>query len=265
MTRVNELAPPRPRVPALDRGLRILEALSRSREPQTGAELCRTTGLPRTSVHDLLQTLVGLDYAREIDPQLHTYALGPRVLGLGQGYLAGLDFTAEADRVVRRVSERTGETVQVALLDGADALYVAKAESRNTLRLVSAVGRRLPAHLTGVGKALMAYLPEGELARLFPDPEHLTTMTAHSIGSLSRLTEVLQTVRARGYAEDYCESNPDVACVAAPIRREGNQVAAAISISVPVTRFTEDYREVLLAEVLQASGELSRVLGADWT
>ena len=252
-------------VPALDRGLQILQALSDSSEPQTGADLCRTTGLPRTTVHDLLHTLVALDYAREVDPQHHSFGLGPRVLALGHSYLAGLDFSAEADSVVRRLSQQTGETVQLAVLDGADALYVAKAESRNTLRLVSAVGRRLPAHLTGVGKALLAYLPEGELDRLFDDPQHLPTMTSHSIATLNQLKAALERVRAEGYADDYCESNPDVACVAAPIWNEREQVAAAISVSFPVTRWNEDYRDEVLVQLLTASRQFSHTLGASRT
>lgn len=262
MARVNEPGVKKRLVPALDRGMQILQALSESSGPQTGAALCRATGLPRTTVHDLLHTLVALDYAREIDPQLHSFDLGPRVLALGHSYLAGLDFSTEADRVVRRVSQQSGETVQLAVLEGADALYVAKAESRNPLRLVSAVGRRLPAHLTGVGKALLAYVPEEELDRMFDDPDHLPTMTPYSIGTLDQLKAVLKRVRAKGYAEDHCESNPDVACVAAPIRGEHEQVAAAISISIPVTRWNDDYRDALLALVLTATRQFSRTLGS---
>jgi IclR family KDG regulon transcriptional repressor len=263
MANVNGTATNRRLVPALDRGLLLLRVLAESSDPQTGADLCRATGLPRTTVHDLLYTLVALDYAREIDPQLHSFALGPRVVALGHSYLAGLDLSAEADRVVRKVSQVTGETVQVAVLDGADVMYVAKAESRNTLRLVSAVGRRLPAHLTGVGKALLAHQPDAELEGLFEDPEHLPTMTPNSIDTLSRLKTELRRVRKQGYAEDHCESNPDVACVAAAITGEHGQVAAAISISFPVTRDTEAYRKELLAQVLEASQELSHTLGAD--
>jgi DNA-binding IclR family transcriptional regulator len=262
MATVNEPVQEKRLVPALKRGLQILQALSESSGPQTGADLCRATGLPRTTVHDLLHTLVALDYAREIDPQLHSFGLGPRVLALGHSYLAGLDFGTEADRVVRRVSQQSGETVQLAVLDGADALYVAKAESRNPLRLVSAVGRRLPAHLTGVGKALLAYLPEEELSHLFDDPGHLPTMTPHSIGTLDQLKGALERVRAKGYAEDHCESNPDVACVAAPIRGEHEEVVAAISISVPVTRWNDAYRDELRAQVLTAARQFSRTLGS---
>lgn len=248
-------------VPALARGLALLEALSAADRPQTGAALCRDSGLPRTSVHDLLHTLVALGYAREADPDRHTYGIGPKVLALSHGYLAGVDLVGEADRAVRRLSDETGETVQVAILEGTDALYIAKADSRNALRLVSAVGRRLPAHLTGVGKALLAQLPDDELDGLFPSPM-LPTMTPNSIGRVSKLRRVLAEVRTTGLAYDSCESNPDVACVAAPIRDHLGQGVAAISISVPIMRWTDEYAERLSGMVRRAADDLSRTLGA---
>jgi len=262
MEDVNDGAPPKGRVPALERGLRLLEALAAADGPRTGAELCRSTGLPRTSVHDLLHTLVSSDYVREVDPQRHAYRLGPRVLALSHSYLAGLDFADEADRVVRALSARTGETVQAAVLHGSEALYIAKAESRNVLRLVSAVGKRLPAHLTGVGKALLAHLPAEEVGLLFEDPDHLPTMTVHSIDTLERLKQELATIRRTGLAFDYCESNPDVACVAAPVMDSEHRAAAAISISFPLARWSEDYRDELSSQVLVASRRLSETLGA---
>ena len=248
-------------VPALARGLEVLERLA-ARGPQTGAELSRDLGLPRSTVHDLLRSLVALGYAREVDPQVHSFALGPAVLTLGHSYLAALDFNAEAAKVARELSEQTGETAQVAVLDGTDALYVAKAESSHHLRLVSAVGRRLPAHLTGVGKALLAYLPEPELDRLFAGSEVLPTMTEHSIGTLPELKERLDAIRRSGLAYDYCESNPDVACVAAPIFDSENRVTAGLSLSLPVTRWSVPYRDTLAGHLLAATRRLSQTLGA---
>lgn len=249
-------------VPALARGLELLEALAAADGPQTGADLSRNLGLPRSTVHDLLRSLVTLGYAREVDPQTHAFALGPAVLTLGHSYLAALDFNAEATKAAREVSERTGETAQVAVLDGADALYVAKAESRNNLRLVSAVGRRLPAHLTGVGKALLAHLSEAELDQLFAGSEQLSTMTEHSIGTLAELKEQLREIRRTGLAYDYCESNPDVACVAAPIFDAEGRATAGLSLSLPVTRWSAAYRDALAGHLLDATRRLSQTLGA---
>lgn len=248
-------------VPALARGLGLLEALAAAGEPQTGADLARTSGLPRSTVHDLLRSLEVLGYVREVDPMLHAFALGPAVLDLGSSYLASLDFGVEAAAAARALSTLCGETAQVAVLEGTDALYVAKAESRNQLRLVSAVGRRLPAHLTGVGKALLAHLPPSELRRMYP-AEGLATMTGHSLGTVTALEAALAEVRRTGLAYDYCESNPDVACVAAPIVDHEGHVTAAMSLSFPVTRWSVAYRDALGAQLLDATSRLSRTLGA---
>lgn len=257
-----EGAPPSRRlVPALARGLTILEELAASAEPQTAADLCRRTGLPRTTVHDLIRTLSELGYVREVDERLHSFRLGGRVLTLGDGYLTGLDLAREADDVVRRLSTATSETTQVAVLEGAEVLYVAKAESTHMLRLVSAVGRRLPAHLTGVGKAMLAHLPPSELDALYQGRTSLPTMTPHSIASVEELRERLAEVRRQGHARDWCESNPDVACVAAPVFDRTGRVVAAMSISVPVSRFDETYCEHLLSELSAAAEELMRSLG----
>ncbi|HLT61771.1 MAG TPA: IclR family transcriptional regulator [Microlunatus sp.] len=257
MRGVNE-SPGRRLVPALARGLALLEALAGAEAPLTGADLARSTELPRTTVHDLLHTLAALGYVRETG---RGYAVAPKVLGLGHGYLAAVDLAGEADRAVRRLGDLTGETVQVAILDGTDVLYIAKADSRNALRLVSAVGRRLPAHLTGVGKALLAQLDEAELDRRYPAPE-LPTMTPHSIGRTDELKRALAEVRAAGLAYDSCESNPDVACVAAPVRDHLGACVAALSCSVPITRWTDAYAERLSGLVRQAAAELSTALGA---
>lgn len=259
---VNGASSERRVVPALARGLALLEALGAAQAPQTGADLARTSGLPRSTVHDLLRSLETLGYVREVDPLLHAFALGPAVLHLGSSYLSALDFGAEATASARRLSAASGETAQVAVLEGTDVVYVAKADSRNQLRLVSAVGRRLPAHLTGVGKALLAHLPAAELDRLYAGTPRLETMTEHSVGTLGALKKALALVRRAGVAYDYCESNVDVACVAAPITDHEGRVVAAMSASFPVTRWSAGYRDALGEQVLEATAQLSRTLGA---
>src|SRR5207302_3413088 len=100
--------------------------------------------------------------------------------------------------------------------DGVEVVYLAKVDSIHAVRMVSAVGRRLPAHCIAVGKALLSDLPDEGLARRFGGEDaRLAAMTPNSITSLTSLREVLATVRALGYSLDDCESNPDVRCVAA--------------------------------------------------
>ena len=128
--------------------------------------------------------------------------------------------------------------------------------------MVSAVGRRLPAHCTAVGKALLSDLPDSELARRFGGEDaRLPAMTPNSITSLTALREVLAAVLAHGYSLDDCESNPDVRCVAAPVYEHGGGVAAAMSISVPTIRTGGDWPGRLVELVRDGAHELSRRLG----
>ena len=128
--------------------------------------------------------------------------------------------------------------------------------------MASAVGRRLPAHCTAVGKALLSVLPDEELARRYGGEEDpLPAMTPNSITRLVKLRDDLAQVRDRGYALDDCESNRDVRCVAAPVCEPGGTPVAALSISVPTTRTGESWPGDLADLVRDGARELSRRLG----
>src|SRR5207237_1428835 len=136
---------------------------------------------------------------------------------LGSAYLSEVDLAREGHSVAATVAEACGETVHLAVLDGVEVVYLAKVDSIHAVRMVSAVGRRLPAHCTAVGKALLSDLPDSELARRFGGEDaRLAAMTPNSITSLTSLRDDLAQVRERGHALDDCESNRDVRRVPAP-------------------------------------------------
>jgi DNA-binding IclR family transcriptional regulator len=149
----------------------------------------------------------------------------------------------------------------VAILEGTDVIYIAKVDSTHAVRMVSAAGRRLPAHCTSVGKMLLASLPEAELTARFPDGTELAAMTSNSITDPAVLREVLTGIRERGVAVENRESNPDVSCVAAPVRDRTGQVVAALSISVPMIRWSEERRAELERLAVNGAAELSDRLG----
>jgi IclR family transcriptional regulator, KDG regulon repressor len=127
--------------------------------------------------------------------------------------------------------------------------------------MVSAVGRRLPAHCTAVGKMLLSGLTGAELDARYPLERPLPAMTPNSITTPAGLRHVLAEVRARGLATDYCESNPDVACVAAPVHDHTGTMVAAISISVPTVRWSHQREQELAALATEGAGKLSTQLG----
>jgi DNA-binding IclR family transcriptional regulator len=127
--------------------------------------------------------------------------------------------------------------------------------------MVSAVGRRLPAHCTAVGKVLLSGVPEEDLVRRYGTAKALPAMTAHSIRSFRALAAELDQVRVKGLAFDHCESNPDVCCVGAPVFDHSGAMVAGMSVSVPTSRVDETWPGRLADLVSQGAHELSRRLG----
>ncbi|MFI0975566.1 IclR family transcriptional regulator [Streptomyces sp. NPDC021093] len=247
-------------VPAVTRALDILELFLEGDSTLTAPDITRRLGLPRTTVHELVTTLAARNYLVAVAEQPGRYRLGVRNHQLGSRYAEQLDLAAEGQRVAREVAETCDETVHVAVLEDADVIYIAKVDSTHAVRMVSAAGRRLPAHCTSVGKMLLASLPEGELrARI--DGRELAAMTPHSITDPKALHRALTGIRARGLAAEHRESNPDVSCVAAPVRDHTGRVVAALSVSVPMIRWTEE-REAELGELAtKGAADLSLRLG----
>jgi IclR family KDG regulon transcriptional repressor len=247
-------------VPAVSRALDILE-LFFERETLSASEITDLLGLPRTTAHELVATLVSRSYLVAVAAQPTRYRLGVRLFQLGGQFAEHLDLTREGQIVAERVATECDETVHVAVLEGTEVYYVAKVDSTHPVRMVSAVGRRLPAHCTAVGKILLAALPPDALAARFPSRGKLTAMTPRSITSAARLRDHLADVRARGLAYDDCESNDAVRCVAAPVRDNAGTVVAAMSISVPTMRWNGERRREWSDLVQRGAETLSERLG----
>ncbi|MFF8381300.1 IclR family transcriptional regulator [Streptomyces sp. NPDC015661] len=248
-------------VPAVTRALDILELFLDGDGTLSTPEIVRRLQLPRTTVHELVTTLAARSYLVPVPEQPGRYRLGVRPYQLGSRYAEQLDLAAEGGQVARAVAETCGETVHVAILEGTDVIYIAKVDSTHAVRMVSAAGRRLPAHCTSVGKMLLASLPEEELAARVPDDAELVAMTPNSITDPPALRAALAEVRRRGIALESRESNPDVSCVAAPVRDRSGRVVAALSISVPMIRWSEARRAELEELVVKGATELSGRLG----
>jgi IclR family transcriptional regulator, KDG regulon repressor len=140
-------------------------------------------------------------------------------------------------------------------------IYVAKADCTHPVRMVSAVGRRLPAHCTAVGLMLLARLDARRLDELYPLGDTLPALTKRSITSAAQLRSRLAEIRAYGIAGEYCESNDAVACVAAPVTDRTGTTVAALSISVPIVRWTPERKDGLGRFVADGAAALSARLG----
>lgn len=248
-------------VPAVARALDILELFLQSDGTLSAPEITRRLGLPRTTVHELVATLTVRSYLVQAADQPGRYRLGVRSYQLGSRYAEQLDLASEGDAVARRVADTCDETVHVAILEGTDVIYIAKVDSTHAVRMVSAAGRRLPAHCTAVGKMLLAGLGQAAFDTRFPEERQLTGMTPRSITSVEELRRQLAVIKERGTAVEMCESNLDVGCVAAPVRDARGDTVAAMSISVPTIRWNERRERELTALVAKGAAELSERLG----
>lgn len=226
--------------PALVRGLDILELFldARTDDGLSAPEVTAATGLPRATVHELLATLVAKSYLRK-DPVSGRFHLGLRVFQLGNAYGERLDLVTVGRRIAEEIAADCDETVNVGVLEGSDVVYMAKVESRHAVRMVSAVGRRIPASCTAMGKAMLAHLPDADLDALYPAERALPSLTARSIVDRRELLDQLAEARRTGLALEVGESTEDVSCAAAPVRDHRGEVVASVSVSVPDSRWSQ--------------------------
>jgi DNA-binding IclR family transcriptional regulator len=223
-------------VKSAERTVRILDVLAEARGSLTLAELQAVTGYPRSSLHALIRTLRELKWL-EADESGSAFGIGPRALLCGTSYLDRDAALPDAVRSLEDLRTEIGRTTHYARLDGADIIYLATREAADTPRLFSRVGRRLPAHATALGKALLAELTAAEVDKLLPEP--LATLTEHTTAGRETLHAELDKVRAQGYAVERGQSTPGTACVACVV---GYRIPAtdAISVTMPVEAATDE-------------------------
>lgn len=237
---------------------RLLKQFS-SREREFGvSELARRLALGKSTVHRLVSTLAA-EHLLEQNADNGKYRLGLAVYDLGAAVATHLDLHEAVVPPMERLRNATGETVQVAVLDGREVVYVERLDSPNTLRLFLDVGRRNWAHCTATGKCLLAYLSDHELNRTL-DGWKLPGVTPDTVTSTSKLRRELAAIRRRGYAENLNESEMGVLSVAAPIRDLHGGVVAAMSVAGPAARM-EPILGKIAAAVVESAASASRRLG----
>jgi DNA-binding IclR family transcriptional regulator len=236
-------------VKSADRALAVLDLVG-ERGVVRFTDLVTELGLPRSSAHGLLQTLVSRGWL-EHDPVSRQFSLGLRVWQLGQRYAGHRDVATLAKPVMDELAAELGETVQMARLDGVENVYIAISEAPRPMRLASSVGMRLHAHGTGIGKALLSQLDPAEARRRLAAVE-LPRFTDHTLTDVAQLVDVLDRVREQGYALDDEEYLPGCRCVAVPLPVDGNGgLQLALSVTAPVFRCGPDWPQAPLA-ALQA-------------
>lgn len=245
--------------PAVMRALDIIDLFVDKAPELSAAEIGEATGLPRTTVHELLGTLVHRGFLAKDNAGI--YSLGVRALQIGNAYSARFDMLGAATEVARETAITHGVTCSVAVLEESDVFYLAKVEGREVIPLASSVGKRMPAHATGLGKMLLSGLGPSQLNRLYPTGR-LEALMPNTITDLADLKAELARIRERGYATESEESTPNAACAALPVFNAAGAMVAAVSITVTTTRWGTEPEEHWVGIVRTAATKLSSQLGA---
>lgn len=222
-------------------------------------DLSRRLGIGKSTAHRLLSTLAD-EKLLEQDAQTGAYRLGLAMYELGASVTSHMDLHEASSPVVDQLRNATRETVQVAVLDGREVVYVERRESPQTLRLFGRVGHRNEAHCTSTGKLLLAYLSDAELQATLRGWK-LTRKTPYTITDPRALLTNLEVIRRQGWAENVSESELGVASISAPIRNSLGEVIAAVSVAGPVQRLGNDSLRRFARPVVEAGMAISRRLG----
>lgn len=248
------------RVQSVERALDLLELVGAAGGEATLTQISAGSGLNISTCHHLLATLIAKGYVAKL-PGKRTYVLGPRVLYLGSLCLKQVNLPQRSQRVIDALNARTGEAVQLAVLQGDELVTVLRKEALHAVRVDTAALRKTSAtHATATGKAILAWLPETEIARII-SAKGLPSFTAKTITDLATLLEELRLVRRHGYAMDREEFQEGVICIGSAIRDYAGAVVGSISVSIPSFRATEETLAHIREEVLAAVRSLSADLG----
>lgn len=243
-------------VQSLSRAFAILEAMADAGGEIGLSQLAAKAQLPPATIHRLVRTLVSLGYVRQ-EPS-RQYSLGPRLMRLVDTSTKRLATLAHP--YMLDVVEALGESVNLAVLDGEEIVYVAQLQpSQNFMRMFTEVGRRVKPHATAVGKAILATKPEGEVRELLKHTG-MPRRTERTLTTPEELFRDLECVRERGYALDDGEQELGVRCVALAVA--GAPRPVALSMSGPLTRMSDGIVDRAVPILRQAAEKIGAELAA---
>ncbi|GAB3264669.1 IclR family transcriptional regulator [Arthrobacter pigmenti] len=249
MTAGNEAHSRGTQVQAFTRGIHILKAFSRNTPTLTLPQIAAATQLDRAVVRRYLMTLQDLGY---VGLSGKGYSLRPRILEIGYGYLASAGLPEIAQSHLNRLSAAVNESCAVTVLEDSDVVYVAVANTGRSFSIQLTVGNRLPAYCTAMGRILLAGQPTDEVqAQLRRTP--LQRHTEHTIQDPDRITVLIDEAQSRGWAIGDEELEAGVHSVAVPIRDSTNRLIAAMSVSTPSVRVSNQTLKETILEKLKAA------------
>ncbi|MCL1871091.1 MAG: IclR family transcriptional regulator [Promicromonosporaceae bacterium] len=240
-------------VQSVVRSVQLLDALADAGGRMTHLELSTATGLPGATVHRLLQTLLQVGLVRQTPTR--EYALGPRLVTLGEAATMGFDVWAMPH--LRRLVDEVGETANLAMFDRDAIVYVAQVPSSHSMRMFTEVGKRVETHCTGVGKAMLAQMTDADVVAI-ARRAGLSRKTDRTLTTEEDLLSALGEIRRDGYAVDDGEQELGVRCIAMPLPHTGRRFA--VSVSGPAARVTADRDADIVPALRRAAAAIAAEL-----
>lgn len=247
-------------IPAVDRVLNIIELLASKQGELSFSEFSSSLNIPKPSLSRLLSNLQQKGYVSH-NPVTRKYQLTLKLLTFGDRLLDRLDLREKARPAMQKLMEKSKETVELAILDDKEIVYIDKHESFESIRLVAHIGSRYSTlHPTAVGKVFLAYMPEEDFEGIVRE-RGLKRFTENTITDAEKLKEELKEIQAKGYAFDDQEVRLGVRRIAAPIFDHSEKIAGVIGIAGPTFRMRRGRKEELGNIVKEAAEEISNELG----
>lgn len=241
----------------VDRALQLLEILAEHPKGMQPKEIEEVLELNKVTVHRLLATLENRGF---IERMGNAYVIGLKLVELSSMKLSNVELKTEAAPYLRELVTRLGLPVQMAILEGTEAVFIDKIESRNSFRMYSQIGKRIPLYASGVGKVLL--LQEGdEEIRQKLDTVEFTAFTPKTLTSVEEVIEAVKVARKKGYAVDDEEHEEGIFCVAAPIYDYRDKVIAAISVGDINKQFIKGTNAKQIELIKETAKEISKRLG----
>ncbi|MGC8229553.1 IclR family transcriptional regulator [Pseudobacillus badius] len=246
-------------VKSVARALDIIELVGQSKQGLGVTEISKQMDINKSSVFRILATLSQYGYIEQHETT-GKYKLGYMFLDISSKLLDSLDVRAEAQPILQELEEETNEVVHLVVYDQGEVVYIEKLDGNEALRMHSKVGKRAPVHCTSVGKAILSHLPAADVLTII-ERKGLPAHTPYTIVEKEVFVQELSRVKANGYALDLEENEAGIRCIAAPVFDHTGKVAAAVSISGPTLRMTDERLRSLSGRMIQAGKAISKRLG----
>ncbi|URM34562.1 IclR family transcriptional regulator [Cytobacillus firmus] len=246
-------------VKSVSRALDIITLISLKKNGLGVTEIANQIDINKSSVYRILSTLVQYGYIEQ-DTETGKYKLGYKFLEISSKLLESIDLRAEARPFLQELENETNEVIHLVVYDQGEVVYIEKLEGNETLRMHSKVGKRAPMHCTSVGKAILAHLPSSIVFDIL-ERKGMPVHTDKTITDKDEFMKELGQVRQKGYALDLEENEYGITCVAVPIFDHLGKVIAAVSISGPTMRMTDDRLDALKSIMVKTGKDISTRLG----